>query len=398
MRLIVFVFRSDFHYLGHRLTQKGKLMIRLLFASLSFLPYIVGASDTFEYFSSTDKSFSAYVLDCEDSVILLDYHELYNVESQYKYAVNATNKKERIEELLKRSKLLSDPKSKLFRDWLNNFENEVKFLRGINFGPLNDEFDFIVQEGCEIKTLFKAISPKNKGKSLFIELELWEKLDEVSQVGAIFNYLINLDYIYLHQKTNTIYSRFLNAFIASNRVGELAGFNLRSNLFKKLGYSFLYYDNHFYALKDSTNYEFPFLVSSEGDLTHAHFESVPFYLQKFGYRNEIKIQNINGLKFSLPLNMNFFVRENNQVRFRDVQLLSVCIGKFRVKPPLRIMAIDLIYKKGEFHFKSLYTNNLTLKGKDIRNLEFKNGEVIISPEQRGSSVSSDTQELGECTN
>lgn len=349
--------------------------------------------DPLEWWGSQDASFSVYVMDCGDTTTLLDYYELFEIESNYQYDIVGETEEEIIENLLTRAKDYTLPRGLLYEYWKNHFNKEVKFVRNINFGPLNDEFDFTINEGCEVKTLLKALNPINPGKGVFVDLSLWEKLDVRSKAGAKFNYLINLDYIFIKKREGTVFTRYFNALLASDKLKYSSELKQKSDLFRKMGYSYIYYKNIIWNLKPFMEREL-FIVNDNNELLFGEIILIPFELRDFGFKDEIEVSNVKGLVIGSVSGESVDVRRDKAFLFRDVEIVSPCAGKYaipRVDSTVRMEFVD-----GEFHFISLFSYHLLFRGERIRKIIAENGEIVIPYQGEVTSSSNVEKEITMC--
>ncbi len=333
-----------------------------------------------------DASFSVFVMDCQSDIKLVDYYELYDLDPSYKYNMTGETVEELVDEFINRSLLFSKPRGQLFKKWKSHFSNEVKFVKNINFGPQHDDFGFSLPNNCKVKTLLKALNPYQNGKGVFVDKELWDRLDVISKAGAISNYLINLDYIFLLKKKSTIYTRYLNALISSNSFEAIQDIKLKSHLLKTIGYDYLYFMGIFFDVKS-------FDLFSEGELKYARILPVPFELRGFDYFQEVLISNIKGMKISYLVGKTIDNRKRNTFVFRDVNIISQCSGEYAIPDVSVNMVLKL--KKNKFIFQRLYSQSLQFQGRFVNHIYEENGKLIL-PISLNPQSSNNVQEITYC--
>ena len=361
---------------------------------LLFLSLCIHAKDPFKTFLSRDSSFSIFVMKCGDEVELLDFYELYRVETAYKYDMSDGTVDERVDEFLERSRVFSEPRYRLFKVWRDYFFKEGRFLNSINFGPLKDEFDFTVQDNCEIRTLLKARAPSFTQKSVFIDNNLWSRLDEKSKAGVITNYLINLDAHFFHNIKYTVFTRYLNALLSSDHGRLLEKLHLKVSLFKKVGYSYLYNQGFFFSLKSVYSEDIPFEVDESGNITYAKFSLIPFELRKLNFSSDVKVHNVKGMRIDDFSSEYINMRSRSSFSLRSARVVSSCSGGLYIPPVPVKMNVSFI--NNQLHFNSLYSLRLLFHDRKIRRI-YSNNEGLVIPDQEPDNLhASHMRTITEC--
>lgn len=339
------------------------------------------------------SQFSIFVLDCNDSAELLDYVELFKVESSYRYDLKEKDEQALFNELFTRVQNLSDPRARQIKEWKRFLDEEVKFVKGINFGPLKDVFDFTVWDGCEIKTLAKVLPPYPDGKSIFIDQNLWDKLDSRSRVGFYFNYLINLDHIFVNRKENTSYSRFFNAYLASNRYIDASNLNEKVELYKRLKFPFLYHKGFFYKSWDG-DYDIDLEANERGEFIKGDLLPVPMSYEHLGYKSHLTFKNIPGFTIKFWRGLHLSRRDDNIRYFRDTFVVSGCLGKYKI--PHDEVNITTRYVNGEYILEDLTSVFLRYKGVNIKGFKIVDGTPEIIYFKEGESPGWPIKDITDC--
>ena len=135
---------------------------------------------------------------------------------------NTDNVSNLIKKGIERFSILAPVESLLMVDRNKLLKKErIKFLEGVNFGEVDDEFSFANFYGCEVEIIAKGKNIYNEGSVLFIKRSLFDKLDNISKAGMFLNYLINQDRTFLLENKKTANARHINALIASDKIRRL---------------------------------------------------------------------------------------------------------------------------------------------------------------------------------
>ena len=345
-----------------------RIIIYILLTTLSVRAW--GGADPLIAAKNSTNSFSTFVLECENSVTLLDYIELFHIENGYSLEQVSGDSFKALDILIENSKSISKVKAALYTNWIHHFKEQAVFLQDINSGEINDDLGFTEFNGCKVKMLFKAFFPLFKEHSLFIDERLWGKLDDLNKAGAILNYLINLDYIYMEGKTSTSFSRFHNAFIVSNKLNTIKSLKERSLFLEKLGYSYIHFNDLFWVLNPGEGKK-EFVVSTSGRLKSGTFDLGKYFIQKLGFNHHIKVENIPNLIFSRPWSGYYELDSKGFVTLNDLQLLSTQLGKFSVSKYTKIKKIKLKVIQNKFYLESLESENIIYSDGVFKALSYK---------------------------
>ena len=342
------------------------------------------------------ENFSAFVMKCDERVELLDYYEVFDVESEYKNTLEHGDVDHIITQIISRMKMIAPEKAAHLLYWKKYFFKMVKFVKGMNFGPLKDEFDFIHNNDCEIKTLFKAIHPGlKKGKKIFIDQDLWDQLDNKSKAGAVVNYLINLEYVFMDDHEFTVYSRFLNGFLASDKVITLTNVYERSQFWKALDYDNFYYKGVFWSFKTERKKDY-FQFDQNQDL-YSGVIAIPLArYTRLGFTHQMVMSNVKDLVISFPWKLDLFVGGGLTQTFKDVELRSNCIGPYSLPLNTKLDEVEFKFESGKFVVNKILLSNASYLGKKVKELHFQGGEIKVITELKRMNVL-DLVEMKACT-
>tara|TARA_Y100000782_G_scaffold4962_1_gene5951 strand:+ start:204318 stop:205409 length:1092 start_codon:yes stop_codon:yes gene_type:complete len=172
--------------------------------------------------AQTEEVFSVHVYECEDKIELLDYKENYDINPEFNYNLGGGSVDEKIELLIKRMQSFEPLRAKMYKSWHQELKSKTRRLSGMDLGRPDDNFSFVNWDGCKIRVLAKGTDPSNEGKTLFIDQNLWSKLDNKTKAGAYFNIFLNIEHIVFNLQETTMNSRYLNALMASNQHSSLS--------------------------------------------------------------------------------------------------------------------------------------------------------------------------------
>jgi hypothetical protein len=277
--------------------------------------------------------FSIFVVDCGTSVQLLDYKEAYEVDSNIRHNLEGSSSSDYMNAYLKIMKVFEPGREKVFRFWFQNLDKIRKFVRNTNFGDPKDQFSFVSWTGCTLKTLAKALPRSSQGKSLFIDEVLWSKLNPAGQAGAIFNYFLNIDYIFNNLNENTENTRFFNALIASDQFQSINAQSYPYYYSEILNFRKIYRHGLFFRVKSFLNgSSFSPKLDGHGNVLHGEYASNHYYFNEKNKRiNEINFINAKGLSGRYSSSGFFEPIQEREFIIKDFSVDSKknCLGKYR---------------------------------------------------------------------
>ncbi len=178
--------------------------------------------------NTKDGAFSIYILDCNNKISLLDYEEFFRLETNYQYNLGEQNQKVEsiIEEGILRFSKFAPVYEKFMSKRYNELAGKVKFVRNVNFGEIDDQLTFASFKDCKTEIIAKGLNVYSADKTLYIDDELYKKLDNFSKAGLFFNYLINQDRIYQFRDDSTFNARYINALLSSSKFSLITNSDL----------------------------------------------------------------------------------------------------------------------------------------------------------------------------
>jgi len=161
--------------------------------------------------------------DGSSTVELLDYYEgrtQWDLEIETGDASLTADQK--ITYILDRMTRLDPDRANKLREGVKNFESQSRKLSGINLGPTTDSDITITEANCHPVQIVVRKEPELPGDKYFtINKDLFDKMDTGSQAGLILHELIYKEAVD-HRHATSRLSRFLNANIASKKMGHIS--------------------------------------------------------------------------------------------------------------------------------------------------------------------------------
>ena len=128
--------------------------------------------------------------------------------------------------IIDRLGLQSQLRNRIYSLWLQSFENESKFISGLEFNKISDSMDIGVPKGCEFEQAAIQIVPRfAEDNRYYINQDIWNALDENNKAGLVLHELIYREALSYGQ-TDSIGARYFNSFITSSNFSKIsfAGF------------------------------------------------------------------------------------------------------------------------------------------------------------------------------
>ena len=285
---------------------------------------------------SSEETFSIFAVDCGEKAYLLDYKEMYSLESNVEFDLNGTDVDHYMKSYFKRMQNFDFGRTQVYRDLYAKLSSRTKFVENINFGPINDNLGFVSWDGCQIKTVARATDPAiyQSGFVLFIDNSIFQKMDNRSRAGLYFNYLLNLDHIFVRFSEHTEYTRYFNALIASNSFRNIHEkdypYLYESVLdFNTVSFYGLFFKVYSFPTADGRRYSIRF--NDSGEIEYAKISSDRFYFVDKPLYKTLSFFNAQDLKVSF-IDYGELKRESslyanlNGVKF--VNGMSSCFGEF----------------------------------------------------------------------
>lgn len=124
-------------------------------------------------------------------------------------------------EIVGRLRTLSPLRATGYSKWIEEFESETQFLTGKELIDVPDTNSGFLPKGCKIEQLLVQSEPKFPGEKRFVvNLDLWQQLSPQHRAAALVHEAL-LREGRLNKHSNSEYSRYLNAFLLSDRVSSL---------------------------------------------------------------------------------------------------------------------------------------------------------------------------------
>jgi hypothetical protein len=332
-----------------------------------------------------DEVFSIFAMDCEDEVVLLDYKELYSLESSFKYDLSGNTEREIFDSYLQRFKKFDHGRSLVFNRWFEKIKTKTRFLRNVHLGQPDDFFNFPNWNNCKMKVLAKGQDINDEGMTLTINEDLWKRMNLQSKVGLYFNYFLNVDHILHRYNEDTERTRFFNALIASNQ-------------FEKIPYK--EYPKMYEELLDFNSVSFyglNFRVESFSGGRNGRDYSIRFneegklILGKnyvFGYTfdeesNTVRFQNVpsfQGWIYGL-MTFKYLPEQDQKIESFKLNKTAGCVGPYKI-PYQAYIELTYFLKNDKLYLKSI-DSKLEFNNKVYNGIIQKNGKFILGPQLEG---------------
>ena len=151
------------------------------------------------------------------SAELLDFYEA-RVVRDFQVDISKFNGdwKQKAQAVIDRLGKMSQLRQNIYSTWLKEFDQDSKFLKGVEFSKVPDSMHIGVPTGCEFEQAAIQILPRFKGDSrYYINDDIWSTLDENNKAGLILHEIIYREALsYGH--TDSIATRFFLQNIASD--------------------------------------------------------------------------------------------------------------------------------------------------------------------------------------
>ena len=332
---------------------------------------------------------------CDDRTVLLDYFELFDIESNYKYSVPAGNADEKLAILLTRLKKINYPRYLSIQSLRHHIQENLKFVKGIKFGTIKDQINFTNWSQCQVKTLAKAVNPTKRGRGIFVDLRLWEELDSRSKAGFYLNYLLNLESTFYDKETTTVFTRYFNSILASDKVDDFFDLKGKISLHQRLKAPTMYHDGVFYNIYNES-FGFSDIRIKNNLLIKSSSSSVPLKYRELGFQPAMKFNNTGNMKFGLQggYSLDFTDRSREYYFLRSIRPLSGCIGPFKIPNVEATVFFTHNENDGSFDFLRVRSHFWIYKGRYVEEVYYENGKIKLkfSDDVRGSPL----QEISDC--
>lgn len=150
-------------------------------------------------------------------VQMLEYYELELSGRSLKLNHNLDNYKDIIIENLNRWESVAPKRVALYKQWLNDFENESLFVSNNYFTPVNDTGTIAIPFGCELATLAFQRPQEDLFpgvKRYTINSDYWNIMIPTQKAGLVMHELIYREGIVVQHKTS-FPTRYFNSYLAS---------------------------------------------------------------------------------------------------------------------------------------------------------------------------------------
>lgn len=150
-------------------------------------------------------------------VQMLEYYELGLSGRSLKFNHNLDNYKDIIIENLNRWESVAPKRVALYKQWLNDFENESLFVSNNYFTPVNDTGTIAIPFGCELATLAFQRPQEDLFpgvKRYTINSDYWNVMIPTQKAGLVMHELIYREGIVVQHKTS-FPTRYFNSYLAS---------------------------------------------------------------------------------------------------------------------------------------------------------------------------------------
>jgi len=204
------------------------------------------------------------------SVELVDFYEARLMyEMEYDLGSEDLHYKEKIALALSRLSKLDPERERDYLVHAEEFEENARFLEGVELVDIPDTNLVYLPSGCEIAQIVVRIKPTLPEHSeYYVSKDLWDLLDEDNRAGLVLHEVIYREAAEAFEHTNSVLSRYFNAYITSNRLADFSVKRyfdyLRTIKFHTVGYQGLliplkesveFYDEHriksAYSLRDA---------------------------------------------------------------------------------------------------------------------------------------------------
>ena len=150
--------------------------------------------------------------------ILVDLYEAQLDGRKLDFGPNNLSYKEKVLYTLDRWSTISPLRMEQYEKWLSEFENETRFIPGIELPNVPDEGIIAKPQGCELAQIVIQLSDRDLGtayKRYTVSKDLWDLLDENNRAALVLHELIFREAI-LANKPVSMRVRFLNGLLLSN--------------------------------------------------------------------------------------------------------------------------------------------------------------------------------------
>jgi|GEM_PF-6295316 len=149
------------------------------------------------------------------SVELLDYYEARTQRNFHlELSTLSGDWKARTKQLIDRLQRLSPLRQHVYREWLERFDGEVKFLKDVQFSTIPDSGYIAVPKGCEFEQGVIQTAPRFAGdKRYFVNDELWQAMDDSQRAGLLLHEFLYREAMGYGQE-DSISVQYLSGYIA----------------------------------------------------------------------------------------------------------------------------------------------------------------------------------------
>lgn len=132
--------------------------------------------------------------------------------------------KEIAKHLVNRFGEFSQMRQQLYGYWLERFESEAKFIKGVDLGDVRDAQFIAIPKGCRLETAIIQAKPRMAGdKRYIVNEDLWNLLSEQQKASLVLHELIYREAI-AYGHTNSIQVRIMNAFVHSIQIHGITSY------------------------------------------------------------------------------------------------------------------------------------------------------------------------------
>jgi hypothetical protein len=336
---------------------------------------------SFQLQAHESEDFSIHGVLCGDKFELLDYKELYDVDTSYKFDLTGSSVNDFLDSYLDRIKDFAPFRAVLYQDWRNQIDSKIKFVTNVNFGESRDQINFVQWNNCEIKILAKAQNPRSEGKSFYIDEDLWNKLSAKAKAGVYFNYFLNVEHIFYSDNDHTEFTRYFNALVASNVFITLNKSKDYFPLYELLDFKYVAWKGFLfrvYSLADGTGRTRSIRYNQVGDITIGTIippNSLFFSSSQLNF--DLKFENEKNLKVEFWEPKMFKPNSLNEFRINDLKIKSKmdCLGPYDIS---KVKYVDLTLKLvgDKLHIISVH-GDMQYKGFVIEGIYLNKGKYEI---------------------